>query len=45
MKIYVVWIDGEREFSSCFWHDARSRYLQLASGYGEDRVDMTVEYI
>ena len=45
MKVYVVWLDGEREFASCFWPDAKSRYLELEVGYGEDRVDMTVEYI
>lgn len=45
MKVYVVWMDGEREFASCFWHDAKSRYFELEYEFGEDRVDMTVEYI
>ena len=45
MKVYVVWLDGEREFASDKWIEAKARYQQLENGFGEDRVNMTVEYI
>jgi hypothetical protein len=44
MKVYVVWMDDEREFASYKWQEAQDRYLQLLKGFGEDRVDVTVEY-
>jgi len=43
-KVYVVWMDDEREFASDKWLEAQDRYLQLLRGFGEDRVDVTVEY-
>jgi hypothetical protein len=37
-------MDDEREFASYKWQEAQDRYLQLLKGFGEDRVDVTVEY-
>jgi hypothetical protein len=45
MKVYVVYLDGEREFASDKWMEAKARFQQLKNGLGEDRVKMTVEYI
>lgn len=45
MKIYVVWLDFEREYASDKWCEAKARYNFLADHYGEGRVDMTVEYV
>ena len=45
MKIWVVWLDGEREYASSKYTEAHERYWDLVKGYGADRVDMTKEVI
>lgn len=45
MKIYVVWLDGEREYASDKWLEARERCLMLENNFGVDRVEMTIEYL
>ena len=45
MKVYVIWFDGEREFASSQWREAKDRQLFLEAHYGENRAVITVEYI
>lgn len=45
MKIYVVWLDGEREFSSDKYFEARSRFNFLVEVYGDSRVEFKQEII
>ena len=45
MRVYVVWVDGKREFASHIYYDAKSRYTDLKNSLGKERVDLTIEAI
>ena len=45
MKIWVVWVDGVRDFASGKWYEANEWYQVIRCALGEDRVKLTSETV
>lgn len=43
MKIWVVYLDGEPEYANTDWYDVYDRFIDLAKGFGDGRVEMKME--
>ena len=45
MKVWSVWVDGNCDFASEKYFEAKSRANYLANLYGKERVTITMEVV